>query len=116
MSREFLPTTGAGPITCEPSTRPDSVDAEAVVVFMAEGGVGGSLHAEVVVEVVVVVEEPSEVVEADEEDVAVAHNRGAGRGSQSPMFATTVANLATLPRSAGLDLTTTRGAVHSKLD
>ena len=39
MSREFLPTTGAGPITCEPSTRPDSVDAEAVVVFMAEGGV-----------------------------------------------------------------------------
>jgi hypothetical protein len=46
MSREFLPTTGAGPITCEPSTRPDSVDAEAVVVFMAEGGVGTGSAAE----------------------------------------------------------------------
>ena len=38
MSREFLPSTGSGVITCEPSTRPDTVEAEAVVVFMTEGG------------------------------------------------------------------------------
>jgi hypothetical protein len=37
MSREFLPSTGSGVVTCEPSTRPDAVEAEAVVVFMSEG-------------------------------------------------------------------------------
>jgi len=46
MSREFLPIAGSGPITCEPSTRPDCVDAEAVVVFMAEGSVGIGSAAE----------------------------------------------------------------------
>jgi leucyl aminopeptidase len=45
MTSEFLP--GAGSITCEPSTRPQAVEAEALVVFMAEGGVGAGSAAEV---------------------------------------------------------------------
>jgi leucyl aminopeptidase len=46
MSREFLPSTGSGVITCEPSTRPDAVEAEAVVVFMSEGGAGTASAAD----------------------------------------------------------------------
>ena len=46
MSREFLPSTGSGVITCEPSTRPDTVEAEAVVVFMTEGGASTGSAAE----------------------------------------------------------------------
>ena len=36
MSREFLPATGA--VTCDPSTPAQSVEAEALVVFMAAPG------------------------------------------------------------------------------
>ena len=45
MSREFLPATGA--VTCDPSTPAQSVEAEALVVFMAEGGVAAGTIAEV---------------------------------------------------------------------
>ena len=48
MSREFLPSAaGPGGITCEPSALPHAVDAEALVIFMAEGGVGTGAAAEV---------------------------------------------------------------------
>ena len=47
MSREFLPAHGPGAITCEPSSRPQAVEAEALVVFMAEGGVASGSTAEI---------------------------------------------------------------------
>jgi len=45
MSSEFLPTSGPGTVVCEPSTRPETVEAEALVVFLAEGGVGAGSAA-----------------------------------------------------------------------
>lgn len=45
MSREFLPAAGA--ITCETSTPAQAVEAEALVVFMTEGGATAGATAEV---------------------------------------------------------------------
>jgi leucyl aminopeptidase len=39
MSREFLPAGTAGSIESMPSTSPASIEAEAIVVFMTEGGI-----------------------------------------------------------------------------
>ena len=39
MTNEFLP---AGGIVCEPSTRPEAVEADALVVFLTEGSLSGS--------------------------------------------------------------------------
>ena len=45
MTREFLPAAASG-IVCEPSARPQSIEADAVVVFLAEGAVGSGTAAE----------------------------------------------------------------------
>jgi leucyl aminopeptidase len=47
MTREFLPAGTAGVIEARPSTSPASLDAEAVVVFLPEGGVGSGMPATV---------------------------------------------------------------------
>ncbi len=46
MTREFLPPTGSAGIVCEPTARPHSIDADAVVVFLPEGGVNTGAAAE----------------------------------------------------------------------
>ena len=46
MSREFLPPTGSAGIVCEPTARPHSIDADAVVVFLPEGGINTGVAAE----------------------------------------------------------------------
>jgi len=46
MSSEFLPKSGPGSIVCEPSARAEAIDAEALVVFLAEGGVGSGSAAD----------------------------------------------------------------------
>jgi leucyl aminopeptidase len=45
MTREFLPAAASG-IVCEPAARPQSIEADAVVVFLAEGAVGSGAAAE----------------------------------------------------------------------
>ncbi|MFM7207274.1 MAG: leucyl aminopeptidase [Planctomycetaceae bacterium] len=47
MSTEFLPHSGPGSIVCEPALRPDPVEADAVVVFLAEGGTASGPAAQV---------------------------------------------------------------------
>jgi leucyl aminopeptidase len=47
MSREFMPVAGAGGIVCEPAARLHTIEADAVVVFLAEGDVGSGAAAEV---------------------------------------------------------------------
>jgi leucyl aminopeptidase len=45
MTREFLPAATTG-IVCEPSARPHAIEADAVVLFLAEGGIGSGAAAE----------------------------------------------------------------------
>ena len=45
MTREFFPS--ASSVACEPSARPQSIEADAIVVFLAEGGVGTGAAAEI---------------------------------------------------------------------
>ncbi|MFO0424288.1 MAG: hypothetical protein ACK52C_11605, partial [Planctomycetia bacterium] len=40
MTTEFSPVRGVRDIVAEPSARPESIAADAVVVFLTEGGVG----------------------------------------------------------------------------
>jgi len=40
MTTEFSPVRGARDIVAEPSARPESIAADAVVVFLTEGGAG----------------------------------------------------------------------------
>jgi leucyl aminopeptidase len=42
MTREFLPAGTAGLIEAAPATAPAAIDAEAIVVFLTEGGVGSA--------------------------------------------------------------------------
>lgn len=46
MTREFLPAAGSPAIVGEPALRPEAVEADAVVVFLAEGGSGSGPIAE----------------------------------------------------------------------
>ena len=47
MTHEFAPRTAVGGITAEPAARPEVVAADAVVVFLTEGGGGSGAAAEV---------------------------------------------------------------------
>jgi hypothetical protein len=42
MTREFLPAGTAGLIEAAPALAPAAIDAEAIVVFLTEGGVGSA--------------------------------------------------------------------------
>ncbi|NBX30012.1 hypothetical protein EBR04_06155, partial [bacterium] len=47
MSHEFAPRAGGGGIIADPATRPEAAAADAIVVFLTEGGVGAGAAAEV---------------------------------------------------------------------